>query len=132
MLDLKPIKKRCEAATSGPWHYWPCGEKSNDCLLGVAVGEAESGGEDVPPPGRVDPHPYNEETGEFEMHKYIFDPSIAYAENHADYDDFAFMAHARTDIPALIAEVERLRKQLAEKSAAQRSDDNEPSSEGSD
>ena len=100
---LQEIKERCLQATPPPWHYFPCGEKSNDCLLGVAIDENGS----YPPPGKVNLHPYNEDTNEYEMYKYDME-TIAAAENNADYADFAFMAHARTDIENLVKEYEFL------------------------
>ena len=102
--ELSRLQHLCEEATPPPWHYYPYGEKSNDCILGVAVGEDSRS----PPAGRVELHPYDEEAREFEMDKYILEPAIASAENHANYADFAFMAEARGAVPALLGEVERL------------------------
>lgn len=115
MLDLTPIRERCERATPGPWHYCPCGEKSNDCILGVAYGEKGQ-----PPPGRVELHPYDEKTGKYDMWSLDIE-EIASRDNHARYDDFAFCAHARTDIPALCDEVEALRAEVARLTALGRS-----------
>lgn len=108
--ELTKLRKLCDEATPPPWHYFPYGEKSNDCVLGAAVGEDEH---DCPPPGRVDLHPYNEDADEYERDKYIMDPSIAFSEDHANYADFAFMAHARSALPMLLDEVKRLRRELA-------------------
>ena len=69
---LQEIKERCLQATPPPWHYFPCGEKSNDM------------------------------------------ETIAAAENNADYADFAFMAHARTDIENLVKEYEFQAKKIEE------------------
>lgn len=104
---LAYLRKVCERATPPPWHYYPCGEKSNDCVLGVAVGE-----DGCPPSGEIELHPYNEETGTFEMNKYILDPEIASQESCANYFDFAFIAEAREALPMLLDEVERLQRAL--------------------
>jgi hypothetical protein len=40
--------------------------------------------------------------------------TIAAAENNADYADFAFMAHARTDIENLVKEYEFQAKKIEE------------------
>ena len=106
---LKQIKERCLQATPPPWHYFPCGEKSNDCLLGQAMDEKGS----CPPPGIVNLHPYNENTCEYEMYKYDMN-TIAIKEDNADYADFAFIAHARTDIENLVKEYEFQTKKIEE------------------
>lgn len=106
--ELAAWQAACDAATEGPWHYYPCGEKSNDCILGPATDEDGN----APPAGRVECSPYNETTGEFEMDKYLIDPVIASAENDANYDDFAFIALARTALPRLLAHVAALEAAL--------------------
>lgn len=106
--ERKEARARCEAATPGPWHYYPCGDKSNDCLLGVAFGDKG----EHPPPGKVELHPYDEKRHDYEMDKYTLDPVIASCEDHADYNDFDFIAHARTDLPAALDEIDRLEKAI--------------------
>lgn len=115
MIDLTPILDRLNRATPGPWHYYPCGEKSNDCVLGAAFGD-----DGPPPPGRVELHPYNYDTNDFDMYKFDFDPVIARCFDHANYYDFCFMAHARTDVEMLCNEVERLRNHLRERNEEER------------
>lgn len=79
---LKEIKARAEAATPGPWNSW-------------AV---------------VDGIPHNhvasptEEIAELDNGEYIENPNMD--------ADAKFIAHARQDVPDLIAEVERLEAKL--------------------
>jgi len=83
MLDLTPIKERCKKATSKPWHtgwLWDVDEwHKAELKVGLTVGATYRGG-------------------------------ICLINLREDgQDNAAFIAHAREDIPALIAEVERLR-----------------------
>lgn len=120
--DRAKLRAAAAGATPGPWHYYPCGEKSNDCLLGVAWDEDGQ----QPPAGQVDLHPYNERARKFEMDKYILDPVIAGSENDANYADFAFMALANpAAVLALLdalataeAERDRARQEAADDRAA--------------
>lgn len=79
-IDLDAIEARCAAATPGPW---------------------ESGGS-TPTPGEVWVW---EETGHHPGDPDAPDTRIA----SCSAADGAFIAHARTDVPALVAEVRRLR-----------------------
>ncbi len=85
MLDLEIIRVGCEAATEGPW-TWLEGHIGRSLLSAPNDSVLHITG-----PGAVDPTRIN----------------IC-----ADDDNAAFIAHAREDIPALIAEVERLRDVL--------------------
>jgi hypothetical protein len=90
MIDLTSIKERCKLATNGPWTsgwLWEVDEwvrLSEPIGLGV-VGEGL---------GSI----CNMQCREDDSHKA----------------NAQFIAHARTDIPALIAEVELLREKIAE------------------
>lgn len=88
-LDLRPIRERAEAATAGPWRVAPeyCGPD------GQGVYQVESGG-CVCEVG--DPYPRG---------------------GNRPGESMRFIAHARADVPALLAEVERLRGLLAEAQA---------------
>ena len=87
---LTEIKAREAAATKGPWR----GVK--DGIVSEAVlARAEAAGES-------------------------FDPDIVVTDcgyYPPRYADAAFIAHAREDVPWLVAEVERLRAELAAKEA---------------
>ena len=84
-LDLKAIRKRCEAASEGPWEW------HGDVLSAKnACGEALS--------------IYHETKG--------YDSY--FVELDCEQKDRDFIAHARTDIPALIADIEWLREELHE------------------
>lgn len=105
-LDLEAIRKRCEAADPGPWQWRECGEKSNDAVLGMYFD-----GDGTPmPPGHVVTERYDDDKGEYE--KVAFDgDTIAFMENNANYHNFDFAAHARTDIPLLLARIAALEQE---------------------
>ncbi len=89
-LDLDSIKARCEAATPGPWRWWDASE------LRSLVFEDDPHLDDLSAP--IVGEPIMGGFGEPE-----WDISVADAE---------FIAHAREDVPALVAEVKRLRAAL--------------------
>lgn len=77
MGRIDEIKKRCEAATPGPWSdIWDAGAREWTIRRG--------------------PH----QTPHWLVMSHV---------RKRDTEDFAFIAHAREDIPWLVAEVERLR-----------------------
>lgn len=85
-LDLDAIEARCNAATPGPWEIsYGCEEESR--YRWRAVG----------PPHEVVENDAGYDDGSAES---------------ASEDDAKFIAHARTDVPLLIAEVRRLRAAL--------------------
>jgi len=78
MINLDEIEERCEKATGGPW--W------NDC----GVIHAPHWDSDLP-------------------EGVACHPADTYNGNGKDWDaDAEFIAHAREDIPALVAEIRRL------------------------
>lgn len=84
-LDLDAIKARVEAATPGPWKA--------------------DGGEVSQHWSR--PEPWQEVVStEVSCMSYCYGGTARGVERDADAE---FIAHARTDVPALVAEVERLR-----------------------
>ncbi|PPG34504.1 hypothetical protein [Rathayibacter sp. AY2B9] len=82
-IDLDAIESRAGAAEAGPWEITPSLGKAGSILGRWSVDTA-----------------WNEPDGK----------NISYEVN--DKADAEFIAHAREDIPALIAEVRRLRKEL--------------------
>src|SRR6185369_15592010 len=94
-LDLDAIKRRCEAATVPPWAL----ELHDTDDPGVVL------------PGRVSSVPGS--TGNavvvFEEDGRIVPCDLSEAE---DVANLQFIAHAREDVPALLAEVDRLRDAL--------------------
>ena len=105
VLDLDDIKARCAAASSGPWWWdysyelpsspWDDELDTHWCLTSL---ESETTGRCIGWELVSQAHTYNNED------KVPYDQT----------PDFAFIAHARADIPMLVAEIERLRKQIAE------------------
>ena len=73
-MDTKAIRKRCDAATVGPWKM----SAGNDAIVGCPDGRA-----------------------------FIIGDAIYHPENK---DNAEFIAHARTDTPALLDKVERLQE----------------------
>jgi len=102
-LDLDPIRQREQAATEGPWG-WFDGSDYTD-----VVADYQSTG-----PGS---YQCRQQVARVEADWYFDNPQ------HEDQDeddaseqacaDADFIAHARQDVPALLAEIERLRAQLA-------------------
>jgi hypothetical protein len=86
---LNEIKARAEAATPGEWQYIAC--ESADWLL-----------------GNMRPI---ETLEELSTQVDLLNP---YSDHEFSEEDLAFIAHARQDVPDLVAEVERLRAALEE------------------
>jgi hypothetical protein len=87
-VELDAVQARTDAATEGPWAWEMVGEKDNDWAIGHVIDE-----DDQPISGQL-------ETGQ----GVVVD---AVCENGIDSSpaDAAFIAHARTDVPALVAEL---------------------------
>ena len=82
--QLNAIRERCEKATPGPWVKVPASPGTRLAVFnryGIEQPEDADGNSE----------------------------SICYATGWMIEDNAEFIAHARTDIPALVAEVERLR-----------------------
>lgn len=98
-LDLTPIKARAEAVASQSWHldgpdYHFYGPDDRDYVnTSLVVDENRTGIARGVPPVIFQEHLWLEWSPEAEA-------------------NLEFIAHARTDVPALIAEVERLRAVL--------------------
>jgi hypothetical protein len=93
-LDLDAIKARADAATPGPWAWDNRGDKCDDIQLGVACDAKE-----------------NPLTGYFDDDDAIYVEQVAESLSRAA--DADFIAHARTDVPALCDAVERLTADLS-------------------
>lgn len=96
-IDLEAIKARAEKATAGPWCWDNRGEKCNDIQVGVACGKND---EDLS--GNIN---------NLEIYDVQYVESITQDVNKTANADF--IAHARTDVPALMREVERLQTSQA-------------------
>ena len=92
--DLDAIEARSSAATPGPWY---AGAKHVDC------GEVWVHTKNPPPVDR-DGNPWHEDA----------EPSVICIGLDDSPEDAAFIAHAREDIPALVAYARRLEEALAE------------------
>jgi len=94
--ELAAIKARAEAATVGPWYV----QSTTACFLNIHGGDRTTDGRFLAQMG-YDP-PAND--------AYFDDGEPQYDGADRDAD---FIAHARTDVPALVAEVKRLRGEVA-------------------
>lgn len=102
-LDLRAIEARAAAATPGPWGFY---DGSNYADIAADM--------EVTSPGSYN---YREKVARLEDEDYWDDPA------HEDDDEeqaseqmaanAAFIAHAREDVPAMAAEIRRLRTELA-------------------
>lgn len=109
--ELQEIRARCAAATRGPWLWrssikhpeeWTTPSGRFDVEEG-AVAWSVIGG-----------YPEDPSDGWTILHGEAGNGTIIPNEN-----DLAFVAHAREDVPALLAEVERLRTELRAKILAE-------------
>ncbi|BDZ40803.1 hypothetical protein GCM10025865_01020 [Paraoerskovia sediminicola] len=96
-LDLEAIRKITDAATPGPWSWRNTGAVYLHCEHTRIVMAFSRMGMQGAQPAFRDSGGLLRDAGR---------------ENIYDYPDAKFIAHARTDVPALIAEVERLRAEL--------------------
>lgn len=109
-LDVEAIRQRCEGASPGPWAVETCGEKGDGSdVVGIVFGPDD---EDCAQPLSGD-LPACDDDGE--PIDYYRDEIVAefHHHNRRPHADALFVAHARSDIPALLAEVESLRARLA-------------------
>ena len=95
-IDLDAIKARAEAATPGPWNADVA--QRGDCVVWGPNGRFVLN-------AQAEPHWVEFPEGWPTKRSVAFD---------ADRRDVEFIAHAREDVPALVAEVERLRGDVAE------------------
>ena len=93
-LDLEAIKKRAESATPGPWEWEPPSEDPYPMYDESLIGPVLDG----------EKFPVQVLSG------WGYDASGT----NCEPQDREFIAHARTDVPALVAEVERLRAERAD------------------
>ena len=99
---IEQIRERCNRATEGPWAWNSPYEKSNGYVVGVAVtidGDSLEGKIDDPDDMVDDIVEYHAEIGEHEA-------------STCNYNDPAFISHARTDVPKLLNWIEELESQL--------------------
>lgn len=118
-LDIEAIKARAEAATPGPW-YWggnlsfPGGidlrARVSNTPIVMQFRRWGNGGE--PCFWKRDRHKDPAMHGEHQRGRDIAVREVPYRDDVVALDnaDAEFIAHARTDVPALVAEVERLRQ----------------------
>jgi hypothetical protein len=108
---IAEIAARVAKATPGPWAWESTGEKSNDYAIGTAVGP-----DDKPISGRfetTDDPQWASERGIFMVDTIIARHLIGEGEN-GNFADADFIAHAREDIPFLLAALTRAQEQQEE------------------
>lgn len=106
-IDLAPIEARLARATEGPWAYEHCGEGLY--CIGLTHPPVNGRIEDV----------YNEDRREYEEKPDVVEGVAELSRENAG-DDARFIAHARTDVPDLLAELRRLVALHAERDEAER------------
>ncbi len=109
--ELAAMRKRCEAATDGPWAWLSYGEKCYAYAVVTATQDERHHYEQVG--GLL----VSDGSSEFGMtdergREVMVDENICESERQEGRANCQFIAHARTDLPRLIAEVERLRTAL--------------------
>lgn len=92
-LDLDPIKARCDAATEGPWKRVGFGTL---CYVATPLIDKDM---------MICTPRLSAVLGDVLPHETLPEQKT---------EDSNFIAHARTDIPALVAEVERMREHFGE------------------
>jgi hypothetical protein len=106
-LDLAPIQARADAATNGDWGWFDGGDYAD------IVADYQSTGSGS--------YSCRQQVARIEADWHFDDPQHADCEDvdasEQAMADADFIAHARTDVPALIAEVTRLREDLADAQA---------------
>ena len=109
-LDLDVIEARAAAATEGPW------------VKGLWVGRCEKPHKHGNPTLTNDPCVYTYHLRDDSSVSYATPPRAIILEGAIGEQltaaDAAFIAHARSDVPDLIAEVRRLRAELLRRAAA--------------
>lgn len=103
---LAEIEARYTKATEGPWAYESLGEKGDGSdIIGVIFGPDDEECE-TPLSGELSSYDSDGEPVD-----YYYDEMVAECShrNRRPHADSQFIAHARSDIPALVAEVRRLR-----------------------
>lgn len=99
-LDLQEIRKRCELATPGPWHW----ERGYELVDEYGRTQKHWGLKNPADPNRV--------TNGYLVTHTSSERDISGENRLCDTPDFQFIAHARSDVPALVAECQRLREAL--------------------
>ena len=115
--DIKAIKERCDKATQGPW-IWDIRKNDKHVMLRSTVGLRNIvmdfirwGTQSATPRFIVD--------GIMKV-AALFAKSIPGCEHHTGFDDYIdhpdadFIAHSRTDVENMVADIESLQAQLAE------------------
>ncbi len=90
MIDRKAIQDRCDATSEGPWQVNQVIDITDDDCIETVVEVLDPQGDPTKIAGLTLPEEYKQ----------------------AMLGDFNFIAHARTDIPDLLAEVERYQAAL--------------------
>lgn len=94
---MEAIESRAKAATEGPWCWESAGEKSNEFVVGCGYGA-----DGKPLSGCING------TGEWVEEAVIARHFIGANESgHAHFADGDFIAHAREDVPWLLARLTR-------------------------
>jgi hypothetical protein len=102
--EMQAIEERANAATEGPWQVQSLlGEKDGAWYLGARAYRRRD--EDLDEPPELAPGIYHDDVDVIEFDEHICGCESTTGTNPSDPE---FIAHARSDVPALLAEVRRL------------------------
>jgi hypothetical protein len=104
-LDLDAIEARTAAATPGPWGQYHDGSEQDYIDIAAGLEETDTGFRCRRQIAMTVDEPIDNDSAHEEW--------TAEQDRQQIHADAAFIAHARTDVPALLAEVRRLRSELA-------------------
>ncbi|MFF2193438.1 hypothetical protein [Streptomyces sp. NPDC058157] len=104
-VELRRIEERADSATPGPWFVRQLDDREFMTLVAVST---------VPDVESVDSHP-GFQSGQNVALALVQDPQYADVPDGLWDENANFIAHARQDIPRLVAEVRRLRELLDRK-----------------
>ncbi len=124
-LDVEAIRKRAEAATGGPWTAC-CAKRDNGCSHVMhsdgMIAEVTKGpwGDEYPALRAVDEHGNKTSPGAIGAKVEPYIEMIEYGDVSPEQanKNKIFIAHAREDVPALLAKIDELTAKLAEKETA--------------
>lgn len=102
--ELEEIERRANGATSGPWFVRILTDEYTNCMTAVTT-RASTQAELSEPPQYFDPTEVIAVT-------YVDNPAYATRDPVESDANASFVAHARIDVPILIAEIRRLRSLL--------------------
>ena len=113
---IAEIRERADAATTGPWAWENIGDKGGAAFLVGTYYSVKADKESGDAPllsGCVETETWDDEEEDY-VRTADYDARIAILDDNPNPGDAEFIAHARADIPFLLAEHTRLSKRVEE------------------